>query len=64
MYQIKADFLCICGHPYDHHERISNFTGDEPTEDEDNWCATDEDLSCECQEFVPDNLRYLEKLSE
>ena len=59
---MSVEFVCICGHPKDHHEFLSTYSGD-PIDDDESWCATNLDLTCECSEFIPDNLKTLEHLS-
>lgn len=58
---MKDDLVCECGHLKSHHETLATYTGDKEDEDEI-WCGTNEDLTCECHTFIPDNLRYLERL--
>ena len=56
--KIPSNFICKCGHPQDVHHSIA-------APIYDTWCVADLSSEkykyCDCNEFNPDNLKYLEQ---
>ena len=50
----QLNFPCSCGHSKRSHKRADLATGNEE------WCNVTR--YCACEQYVPDNLKYLEKI--
>ena len=64
----KKKFKCICGHKEEHHnfDPDSAFFGccEKFIATYNEITGGEGAINCDCDEFRPDNLKYLEELSE